>query len=349
MTNPTIDDLRAVLEIAFEQKVANIVKIGAKGAVLYVSLDATQTDAVVIKTFTSALSITGVSDAIKAQIRTIFEGGVTKVISVSVKTDFDSAVNQIKQQKFNWLCSDVEGFQDEVKLYAKENKCFAVCYDQTADSMYVVNFTNPTVTLKDGTEIEGFEYVPRLAGALAGLPYSRSASSIIFTDLKEVELPADADVNYGQFILENAEDGVRVVAPVNSLTTLTTNITEDMKSIAFVEGMKRIFDDIRSVFKIDYKGHYKNHYNNQCLFFSAVLGYLKKLVKLEILDPNYKNVVGTDVELQRDAWLEVGKDEAADWSDEEVKNNSFKKDIFMYLDTKILDAIEGLRARIALF
>lgn len=343
----TIEDIKAKLEIIFKQRVANIVKIGAKGAVLFATKDAAQTEVALVKEFKSALNITGVSDAIKEQIKTIFAGGTSKVILVTYKTTFESAVDTLKIQRFNWLVCDQASDQADVVTYAKENKCFAVVYNQLADSMFVVNFRNPTVTLADDTTKTGVAYLPRIAGSLAGLPYTQSASSITYTDLKNVTLPAD--IAFGQYILNNEEDGVKVAAPVNSLLTLTTNVTESMKSICIVEAMKRIDQDIKYAYITGYKGFYKNHYNNQCLFYSAVNGYYKKLVGLELLDPLHKNVCGTDVQAQRDAWLEIGKDEAETWTDLEVKYNTFGNSVFALSDVKILDAMESLKFTVEMF
>jgi len=129
---------------------------------------------------------------------------------------------------------------------------------------------------------------------------------------------------------------------VNSLTTLGSNITEDMKSIAIVEAMDLILEDIYTTFKNDYLGKYKNNYDNQCLFIAAVNGYFKDLAKEEILDKNYANLAKVDIEAQRDAWLANGTSEAVDWDEITVKNNTFKRKVFLAGNVKILDAMEDL-------
>ena len=349
MGNVSLDDLRAPLTIAFEQRVAQTVKIQSKGTVLYATLNADLTTDYAVTEYTSALNITGVSDEIKAQIKKCFIGNPKKVILVQYKTVFEAAVDIIKKQRFNWICCDVAGDQADVATYAKENNKFTVVYRQAADNMNVVNFVNPSVVLTDKTEVAGVKYLPRLCGALAGLPYSMSMSAIIFTDLEKVELPEADYIDEGQFVLENAEDGVRVVAPVNSLTTLTTNVTKYMKSICFVEGMKRIDEDLKSVFKTDYKGHYKNHYKNQLLFLAAGQGYLDKLEILEILDPTYDNKILIDIESQRAALKEDGHEGVDDWTDEQVRTTTVGENMYILLDVKMLGAIEGMIMRVALF
>lgn len=92
----------------------------------------------------------------------------------------------------------------------------------------------------------------------------------------------------------------------------------------------------------DYLGKYKNSYDNQSLFIAAVNGYFKDLSKEEILDPNYSNLAGVDVEAQRDAWLATGKAEASEWDELTVKKNTFKRKVFLAGNVKILDAMEDL-------
>lgn len=347
----TLDDLRAPLTIAFSQRVAQTVKVQPKGVVLYATKNTALETDYRVDIFDSALNITNVPEGIKLQIKRCFLGNPKEVILLQYKTSFESVSETAKNQKFNWLCCDIIEDQADVKTFGIENKKFTVVYNQAADNMNIVNFVNPIVTLNDEstTELTGVEYLPRLCGALAGLPYNMSMSAVVFNDLKKVTMPESSSIGYGQFILENEEDGVRVVAPVNSLVTLASDKTEDMKSIAVVEGMKRYEDDLRVVFKEKYKGHYKNHYKNQTLFYAAAKQYLKDLEDLEILDSGYDNNIGTAVEKQRQAWLGAGKEEAKDWSDEEVKLNTFKNKMIIKSDVKFLDAIEGMEIYTEMF
>ena len=116
-----------------------------------------------------------------------------------------------------------------------------------------------------------------------------------------------------------------------------------MKKIIIVEAMNLILEDIYSTFKDFYIGKYKNSYDNQCLFISAVNSYFRQLAREEILDPEYENCSYVDVEAQREAWLAIGKTEAADWTEAQVKKMTFKSFIYLAGQVKILDAIEDLK------
>ena len=89
-----------------------------------------------------------------------------------------------------------------------------------------------------------------------------------------------------------------------------------------------------------------NSYDNQALFISAVNTYFRELTHEEILDPDYENEAKVNVEKQRDAWLGIGKTEAEEWKEEKVKRMTFRSNVFLAGDVKILDAIEDLHFEI---
>ena len=127
------------------------------------------------------------------------------------------------------------------------------------------------------------------------------------------------------------------------------NATEDMSFIETVECMDMIQDDISDVFKETYLGNYKNKLDNQILLISAINGYLKELADNNILDPEYENKVSINVEKQRQAWITSGKSEAADWDDSKVKTSTFKRDVFLSGDIKVLGSMTNLKFDISLF
>ena len=345
----TMEELTNTISIIFKQRVANLIKTGDKGIVLYATKNAAQTADVVVKEFTSALSIDGVTDPIKAKIKQIFLGEAKKVICVTYKTTFETAAESINKKYFNWLACDIADDLADVVALAKEKNYKTVVFNIKADEKHIVNFTNPSVTDTAGTVITAVNYIPRIVGALAGLSYDCSASALTFSDLSDVAKPTVIDE--GAFILYVKEDKVKVAAPVNSLTTLTENVTEDMKSITIVEGMDRTEYDIRYAFDNSYKGKYKNKYDNQSLFIGAVKEYFRQLAKLNILDPEYANTCEVDIEEQKAAWIASGKDEATvrAWDALTTKKMTYKKKLFLACDVKYLDAMEALQFTINMY
>ena len=148
----------------------------------------------------------------------------------------------------------------------------------------------------------------------------------------------------------NDDEVVKIARGINSLTTTDgLNLTEDMKYIDIVETMDLINDDISNAFIETYLGKYKNNYDNQMLFVSAINSYFTDLENELILDNNYNNTVTIDTETQRNSWIGVGKTEAADWDDVTIKNNTFKRSVFLKGDIKILGAMEDLKFTVYLF
>lgn len=358
MAKLKLEDIEAPIDVIFKQRVAQMIAVGEKGVVLFAHRNETlinedtdaDTDAktYILRDFTSSLN-TGIEDeALKQKVVDIFDGGAVEVLLFEHANDLETYVDVLNEIHFDWGVSDNSKDQTTISTYTIENELFGVGYNVAKDNMSVVNFTNPKVTKKDGTVVEALDYLPKIAGVLAGCPYSKSVSYKVFTDLQSVTMP---EIEKGALILKNDEDGVRFASPVNSLITLGTNITEDMKSICIVEGMRRLKKDVRFAFKNAYKGNYKNHYDNQCLFITAVKAYLKELEKLEILDPSYDNTCDVDIATQREKWIASGKDEAEinALSDQEIRELTYKDMVFLKLDVKFLNAMEGLQATVEMF
>ena len=288
---------------------------------------------------------------LEKRIKQIFNGGVVEVTVLEYSDTLSSVVEQIDVIDWNWLFTTESSEQTTVASYCKERKRFGLVYNLESDSMFVVSCNNPSAVMADDDEtvINTVEILPILVGVIAGCPYTQSISYKIFNELKSVTLPST--IKYGQCTLYNEEEGVRVANPVNTLLTLTENVTEDMKSIAIVEGMQRLKEDIIYAFRTAYKGKYKNKYDNQCLFFSACQYYLEQLEELGVLDPDYDNRVDVNVSKQRQMWIASGKDadEINSMSDLEIKKLTYKNMIYPLVNAKFLDAIEGMSMEVDMY
>ena len=288
---------------------------------------------------------------LEKQIKQIFNGGVVEVTVLEYSNNLSSVVEQLDLIDWNWLFTTESNEQTTVASYCKERKRFGLVYNLQSDSMYVVSCDNPSAVMADDDEtvINTVEILPILVGVIAGCPYTQSISYKVFNELKSVELPST--IKYGQCTLYNEEEGVRVANPVNTLLTLTENVTEDMTSITIAEGMQRLKEDVIYAFRTGYKGKYKNKYDNQCLFFSACNYYLEQLEELGVLDPEYNNHVDVNVAKQRQMWIAVGKDpdEINSMKDIEIKKLTFKKMIFPLVKAKFLDAIEGMSMEVDMY
>lgn len=351
----TLDDLKAPIEVVFEQIVANKIKMGDKGRMLFLYKNTEISGTYRLNEYKSAvLDLT--DNTLEKYVKQLFKGGCKKVLVLEYNDELADVAEVLQQQKnnFDWMCSVDTDAQTDIVAWAKENERFAMTYNNQADNMYICSIANPSAVLKndDGTTstLTGYQLIPIIAGVACGCPYNMSITYKVFDELKEVTQPST--YHEGQITLYAEEEGIRIANPVNTLRTLSSTQTEDMKKLTIAEGMQRTELDLKKAFRLSYKGKYKNYRDNQELFYAAVKhGYIRKLTEkgIEILDPNYANTVSTDVETQREVWLERGKTEAADWDDETVKNNTVGDMVYAIMDVKYLDAMEGMKIRVQMF
>ena len=355
MSELELEDLKTPIEVIFRQIVANKITMGDKGRMLFLYKNAEITGTHRIKTFKSAI-FNEADENLAFYVKRFFAGGCKKVIVIEYQDKIADVVSVMKEMlpDFDWLTSVEQDAQSDVKSFAIENERFGVVYNIQADSIYVVSLANPSAVYVDDAgnkkTLTGLELLPTVAGVCCGCPYNMSVSYKIFTELESVEQPET--YKQGQLTLCKEEEGIRFANACNTLQTLNSELTEDMKSICIAEGMQRIKMDMIKGFRTGYKGKYKNHYDNQNLFYSAVsFGYIKELEKvgIEILDPNYNNEVHTDIEEQRNLWLATGKKEAENWDDETVCKNTYKNMVIAEMDVKMLDAMEGMKLKVEMF
>lgn len=292
-------------------------------------------------------------------IEDVFLTEINKLYVIKIPNDktFDDIKPFIKKD-INWIAYIGETREEQKKLAdfvklenkSRSKRLKAICYnlqEAEADDMHIVNFVNASVIKADGKSLVGYKYLGRLLGVLTGCRMDMSVTYNILSDLNSVEQIGDTDaineaIGKGKFVLINDDDGVRIARGVNSLQKNDKEHTEDMKYITIVEAMDLIYEDIINTFKQVYLGRFKNSYDNQVLFISAINSYFRDLAREEILDPNYNNISFVDIEKQRETWVENGKLEATNWIDIQVKNNTFRTNVYLQANVKFLNAMEDL-------
>lgn len=281
--------------------------------------------------------------------------GVNKVVVVRIDTTgliADALAIIEKTVKTGWVTvvgetADYTGLTTWVKSKETAGETYrAVVYNVTApNSKQIVNFGNLKVNFTDTRgEVDGENYLPSLAGIFAACNVNKGCTYFKCTNLAKVEQVNDtnAALNAGKLVLLNDIDSVKIGLGINSLTTFNETNTEDMRYIDIAEAMMLIRDDIKATFVNNYVGQCKNTLDNQILFISSVNSYLSSLAAEDILDPDYKNYSDIDVISQRNAWITV-KPEASTWSDAQVRNTTYKRNVYLSGDIKILGAMENLK------
>lgn len=341
--------------IKFIQKASSAIKRSEKGVVCLIVDDTTATGSLyTYELLGQVKSEDWTTDNYKI-IKETLNSGPSKVHVVRVESQksFADVKDIVDSLKFNWMAytnaeaqSDIVDYIKDRNKISKARKVKAVVYKAIKpDDDHIVNFTNAKVKrITDEEEIDGNLYVGRLAGLLAAMPFTRSSTYYVLTDLEYVTEPEDADkaIDEGEFVIINDYGEPKIGRGVNSLTTVGDGKTDDWKSIVIIEAIDLIQEDIYTTFKSEYIGKYKNKYDNQCIFLSAVNRYFEELEKEDVLDNEYDNHAEINVEAQRSAWLDVGKEEAASWDELTVKKNAFRTQMFLAGRIKILNAMEDL-------
>ena len=347
------------INIEFSGKAVSAVKRSAMGIVALILKDDTKTfDSIEYKSVDEVLSTDWSADNLDI-IQKTFLGTPAKIIIeriATTATDLNAALTRLKVKKFNYLAvpdaltTEVTSLVTWIKGERTNSKrtVKAVVANNAADDEGIINFTTEGIVVGDKT-YTAVEYTARIAGILAGLPFTRSSTYYVLNEVEAITVKADPNTNIdaGELILVNDGEKIKIGRGVNSLTTTTISKTGDFKKIKIVEVMDMVKDDIRDTFNNSYIGKVPNTYDNQVLFFTSINAYYKGLANDEILDPNYNNKAGVDVEAQRLAWESIGTD-TTDWDEQKVKDMAFKSNVFASSNIKIVDATEDLDFQIAI-
>lgn len=295
-----------------------------------------------------------------AAVARAFRANPYRVIVVRVGSSgtLADATAILETQTYHWVCTPESSFQSGLAAYIKglntdsrtrHVKC-VVTGVTGADDMHVVNVANTNVTEAGASSTTAMAaYLPRIGGLLAACPLDGSVTYAALTDLDAVAAVADpgASIDAGNLVLIKEDDTVFVGRGVNTLTTIGSGQTADLKKIAVVEAVDLIREDVILTFKGSYQGKVRNSPDNQALFVSDILEYFKRLEEEQILNPDETNDAWIDVPAMRQAWSAAGVD-VSGLSDEQIRAKPYSSYVYVAAQIRVLDAMEDLIMVIAL-
>lgn len=351
------------ITVEFKALATTAVTRSARGVLAVIVQDATEGVTWTSKTFTSADELTE-KEFTKENIAILtraFLAGPYQVLVVRVGAEgtMDQAGTILDKLAYHWVCAVPSGFQSGLVAYVKKanttsriRKVKALVAGVTnADDPHIANLANATVTPAggDGTTVTATDYLPRVGGILAACPLTESVTYYGLDDLDAVAEVSDLDttIDGGNLCLFLDDNTIRIARGVNTLKTVTGDLTEDMKKIAVVEAMDLIQEDIIRTFKTGYLGKVKNSADNQALFVSDVLLYLQTLEAENVLDKDQPATVEVDVNAMRAAWEKAGTS-VADLTDAQVKRKTYRSYVYVTGTCHVLDAMEDLSMAITL-
>lgn len=346
--------------IEFKTKGTTAVKRSARGIVALILKDDTDTS-FTGKTYNSITEVDSAdwTTENKDYIEKVFMGAPSAVIVERVAaaaTDYNEALLRLKNKKWNYLAipgieaGQVTAIDTWIKGERNNGKKTfkAVLPFSASDHEGIINFT--TADIKVGTKTYSTaEYCARIAGILAGMPFSRSATYYVLPEVESIteSTTPDADIDAGKLILVNDGEKIKIGRSVNSLVTTTATKGEDFKKIKIVDAVDLVRDDIRDTFDGGYVGNVVNSYDNKVLFLAAVNAYFKELARMDVLDPSYDNIASIDVEAQRTYLMDKGIDVTV-MNEQQIKEANTGSLVFAAAAVKFLDAMEDLQFTIAM-
>ena len=227
-------------------------------------------------------------------------------------------------------------------LRGKGRKVKAVAANANApDCEAIVNLKAENLVLTDGA-VSPALYTARIAGLLAALPLTRSATYASLPEVVSCGAYADPDaaVEAGQLIIVGGFGGYRLGRAVNSLTTLTPEKAAPFQKIKIVEGIDLIRTDIAKAFETGYIGKVLNDYDSKLLLVTAINGYLAGLMG-DVLDKTAENRCFVSLKGQK-AYLQSHGVDTSAMKDSQILRANTGSQVFLEASLTFCDAMEDL-------
>ena len=286
-------------------------------------------------------------------IQKAFLGIPTKIIverEASAAVNYNLSLARLANKKWNYLAipglvvGDVATISTWIKTMRDTNKKTfkAVLPISVSDHEGIINFTGSGIKV-GATTYTAYQYCCRIAGILAGLPFTRSSTYYVLTEVDSITetTTPDDDIDAGQLILINDGVHIKIGRGVNSLTTTTVTKGAKFKKIKIMEAIDLMREDIRDTFDSEYVGKVNNFYDNKVLFLTGVNAYFKVLQGDEVLDPNFTALAGIDIDAQELYLQSTGLDTSA-LTTAQIKEYNTGSKVFVKASGSPLDAMEDL-------
>lgn len=283
-------------------------------------------------------------------IRLAFMGTPNKVIvEVTTEENYNTALNNLVNKSWNYLtipaitqeeCEAIKSWIVEQRSKGRMRKAVLPKYE--ADNEAIINFS--TDEIKVGEKVyTSTQYCPRIAGIVAGLPFTRSATYYVLDEVESIKehVDPDGDIDAGKLILINDGRKIKIGRGVNSLTTTTVTKANEFKKIKIIECLDLMYEDIKNTFEDEYVGKVNNSYDNKCLFVNSINAYFRSLQKDDVLDPSSDAYVEVDIQANKQYLESIGKD-TSNLSDAQIKSSNTGSRVFIKGAGKPLDSMEDL-------
>lgn len=341
------------INITFRTKGVTAIERSARGIVALLIRDATEGvfEQVTYKSIAD-VDFTKIKQRNYEYLKLLYRGSPSKVLvfNVGAEGQVSDVLKKIAGLKFNYL-SMPEATSEEVltistwiKERRAEQKTYkAVLPNCKADHEGIINFTTDGIlSIVSETKFTVAEYCTRIAGLLAGLPLSMSATYFVLDDIVSASAPLDAAerIKKGELVIVYDGENYKIGRGINSFITYTTEKGKDFSKIKIIEGIDLYTDDVQEVFEKSYIGKYRNDYDTKQAFVAAINAYNTSL-EGDVLDQSHDNVTSIDVKAQR-LYLESQGIDTTEMSEMQIKTANTGSKVFLRGSLKFVDAMEDL-------
>lgn len=330
--------------ISFETAAVSAIRRSGRGVVCLLLEDSTA-GGEAVSTF-EALSEVPKAAFTAENYRTIglaFKAAPKRVIVVR---GGENSENLLENLTFDWLAAPamaadaLTAFVKAQRAKGKSVKAVAANAD-APDCEGIVNLWASELVLEDGT-VSTAAYTARVAGLLAALPLTHSATYAALPEVVSCDGYEDADaaVKAGKLIVIGGSNGYRLGRAVTSLTTLTAEKGAPFQKIKILEGIDLIRSDIARAFESGYVGKVPNDYDSKLLLVTAINGYLAGLTG-DVLDKAAENRCFVSLKGQKN-WLQSQGIDTSDMSDAAILRANTGSQVFLEASLTFCDAMEDL-------
>lgn len=224
---------------------------------------------------------------------TLLTGGTTGTTpeeSSYLRTYF----NILKTTKFNTLAytgTSVSSIVEFIRTMREDEGKYVqavVSTSEDVDYEGIINSVNGIV-LEDNTTITPINFIPWVAGAIAGASVKESLTGKVVPGAIAVSNPLSNDeivdgLNKGQFILATNQNGaIRVEKDINSLHTFTATKNYSFSKNKIIRILDEIGSYVEEIWETTYMGKVPNNENGRTLFKSSIINYLTDLQNNDIV------------------------------------------------------------------
>jgi len=341
-----------IFSINFQTKAIEAIGLATRGFVALVIKDATQTAGTyTYKNFAEVP--TGAFDTSNYDfIESIFKGSPTKVKVISgaidaVFADVQASILQgspdvdyLVAPSFSAENTAIISFITDKRTNAGA-KIKGVLVASGSDKEYIIDVKVTGAVDENAVALPNQE--TRVAGIVAGLDPTRSATYFVVSEVVDVDAFVDPDVEIdgGHLIYINDGAKVKIARGVNSFVSTTPTKGALFTKIKNVETMDMISYTIRQVVEDDYVGKFTNSLDNKNLIVTAVNQFLSELAKQNYLNPSYNNVCTLDLQAHLD-YAELNGVDTTGFNETDIKKIDTGDNLYLNISCRLLDTIEDV-------